>query len=42
MGEFPNFTGPSFAKDNPKLVPILSVERKLDLVVAFAKEKKFL
>jgi hypothetical protein len=23
MVEFPNYTGPSFVKDNPKLVPIL-------------------
>lgn len=37
MVESPNYTGPSFVKDNPKLVPILPVERKLDCSCSFCK-----
>ena len=40
MVEFPNYTGPSFVKDNPKLVPILPVERKLDCSCSFCKRKQ--
>jgi hypothetical protein len=40
MGEFPNYTGSPFAKDNPKLVPILPVERKLDCSCSFCKRKE--
>ena len=39
MVEFPNYTSPSFVKDNPKLVPILPVERKLDCSCSFCKKK---
>ena len=40
MVGFPNYTGPSFVKDNPKLVPILPVERKLDCSCSFCKRKQ--
>jgi hypothetical protein len=29
MVEFPNYNGPSFTEENPKIVPIVPVERRL-------------
>ncbi len=37
MVEFPNYSGPPFIQDNPKLVPVFPVERRIDCICHFCK-----
>lgn len=39
--QFDRYTGPPFIKDNPKLVMILPLERRIDCSFTHAKECKF-
>ena len=40
MVEFHSYTGPPFVDENPKLVPLLPVERKLDCSCNFCRRKQ--
>ncbi len=40
MVEFPNYSGPPFIFENPKVVPIFPVERRIDCVCHYCKRKQ--